>query len=422
MPIVRLVSLREDTGLRRLERVVYKAPQCSTGGSPMSLDFDSARLHNPNLTSSHEEWRTQLRRFVDAEIMPYADDWDEAGEIPVELWPKAAAVGLLGLGYPEQYGGTPGDVWLTQIATEELSRVGVGGVNASLMVHGIGLPPIINWGSEAMKERVAPPVLRGEAWISLGITEPGGGSDVANLQTTAVRDGDHFVVNGSKTYITGGMRANWVSTAVRTGGEGAAGVSMLLIPTDAEGFSRTALERKQGWWASDTATLYFDNVRVPVDQLIGEENQGFKVIMTNFNAERMAMAVGMEAYGRVCLEEAVSWARERKTFGKRLADHQVIRHKIAMMKQKINATQAYIRCCNESIERGNPDPADIALLKVQASEVMEFCAREALQIMGGIGYMRGSRSERLYREVRVNAIGGGSEEIMRDLASRQYGL
>jgi len=290
------------------------------------------------------------------------------------------------------------------------------------MVHGIGLPPVINWGSEAMKERVAPPVLRGEAWISLGITEPGGGSDVANLQTTAVRDGDHFIVNGSKTYITGGMRANWVSTAVRTGGEGAAGVSMLLIPTDAEGFSRTALERKQGWWASDTATLYFDNVRVSVDQLIGEENQGFKVIMTNFNAERMAMAVGMEAYGRVCMEEAVSWARERKTFGKRLADHQVIRHKIAMMKQKINATQAYIRCCNESIERGDPDPADIALLKVQASEVMEFCAREALQIMGGIGYMRGSRSERLYREVRVNAIGGGSEEIMRDLASRQYGL
>ena len=388
----------------------------------MSLDFDSARLYNPNMTSEHEEWRAQLRRFVDAEIMPYAEEWDEAGEIPIDLWPKAAAVGLLGLGYPEQYGGTPGDVWFTQIATEELSRVGVGGVNASLMVHGIGLPPVINWGSEAMKEQVAPPVLRGEAWISLGITEPGGGSDVASLQTTAVRDGDHFIVNGSKTYITGGMRANWVSTAVRTGGEGATGVSMLLIPTDAPGFSRTALERKQGWWASDTATLYFDDLRVPVDQLIGEENQGFKVIMTNFNAERMAMAVGMEAYARVCMEEAVAWARERKTFGKRLADHQVIRHKIAMMKQKINATQAYIRCCNESIEAGNPDPADIALLKVQASEVMEFCAREALQIMGGIGYMRGCRAERLYREVRVNAIGGGSEEIMRDLASRQYGL
>ena len=245
---------------------------------------------------------------------------------------------------------------------------------------------------------------------------------MAQLATTAVRDGDHYIVNGSKTYITGGMRANWVSTAVRTGGEGSRGVSMLLIPTDAEGFSRTQLDKKQGWWASDTATLYFDNVRVPVENLIGEENQGFLVIMTNFNGERMAMAAAMEAFGRVCLEEAAEWARERKTFGKRLADHQVIRHKIVQMKQKLNATQAYIRIGFESLEAGNANPGDIALLKVQASETMEFCAREAMQILGGIGYMRGSRVERIYREVRVNAIGGGSEEIMRDLAARQYGL
>jgi acyl-CoA dehydrogenase len=229
-------------------------------------------------------------------------------------------------------------------------------------------------------------------------------------------------VNGSKTFISGGMRANWVSTAVRTGGAGAGGVSMLLIPTDAEGFSRTELDKKQGWWVSDTATLYFDNVRVPVANLIGVENQGFLVIMNNFNSERMAMATSMEAFARVCLEEAVEWARQRKTFGKRLADHQVIRHKIAQMKQKINATQAYIRVCYESIAAGNPNPGDIALLKIQASETMEYCAREAMQILGGIGYMRGSRVERIYREVRVNAIGGGSEEIMRDLASRQYGL
>jgi len=273
-----------------------------------------------------------------------------------------------------------------------------------------------------MKEQIAPAILRVESWISLAITEPGGGSDVANLTTTAVRDGDHYVVNGAKTYITGGLRANHVSTAVRTGEAGAAGVSMLLIPTDASGFSRTALDKKQGWWASDTATLYFDNVRVHVSQLIGEENQGFKVIMTNFNSERMGMAIQMEAFGRVCLEEAVAWATQRKTFGKRLADHQVIRHKIATMKQKLNATQAYIRVCNESMAAGIPNPGDIALLKVQASEVMEYCAREALQILGGIGFMRGSRAERIYREVRVNAIGGGSEEIMRDLATRQYGL
>ncbi len=388
----------------------------------MSLDFDSARLPNPHMTDLHHAWREQLRKFVDTEIMPYADDWDEAGEIPIDLWPKAAAIGLLGLGYPEAYGGTPGDTWLGEIAAEELGRIGAGGINASLMVHNIGLPPIMNWGSEAMKAEVAPPILRGEAWISLGITEPGGGSDVANLQTTAVREGESFIVNGSKTYITGGMRANWITTAVRTGGEGAGGISMLLIPTDSNGFARTSLDRKQGWWASDTATLYFDNVRVPAAHLIGGENQGFKVIMTNFNSERMGMAILMEASARVCLEEAVAWARDRQTFGKRLADHQVIRHKIAMMKQKINATQAYIRVCNESMVRGEPNPADIALLKVQASEVMEFCARETLQILGGLGFMRGSRAERIYREVRVNAIGGGSEEIMRDLASRQYGL
>jgi len=390
----------------------------------MSLDFDSARLPNPNLRPEHHEWRDQLRRFIDKEIMPYAEDWDEAGHIPADLWPRAAAVGLLGLGYPEEYGGTSEgiDSWYGWVANEELARVGAGGISASLMVHGIGLPPVINWGSLELKEMVAPPVLAGEKHISLGITEPGAGSDVAQLATTAVRDGDHYVVNGSKTFITGGMRATWVSTAVRTGGEGAGGVSMLLIPTDAAGFSRTQLDRKQGWWASDTATLYFDNVRVPVTNLIGEENKGFLVIMTNFNGERMGMAAAMEALGRVCLEEAVAWARERRTFGKRLADHQVIRHKIAQMKQKLNATQAYIRMCYETIEAGNANPGDIALLKVQASETMEFCAREAMQILGGIGYMRGSRVERIYREVRVNAIGGGSEEIMRDLASRQYGL
>ncbi|MEM6484068.1 MAG: acyl-CoA dehydrogenase family protein [Pseudomonadota bacterium] len=390
----------------------------------MSLDFDSARLPNPHLTESHEAWRTQLRRFIDAEIAPYAEDWDENGQIPAELWPKAAAVGLLGLGYPEEYGGTSDgiDSWHNWITNEELNRFAVGGVPASLMVHGIGLPPVLNWGSEAMKQEVAPPVLAGTRHISLGITEPGGGSDVAAIQTTAVRDGDDYVVNGSKTYITGGMRANWVSTAVRTGEDGAKGVSMLLIPTDADGFSRTELDKKQGWWASDTATLHFDDVRVPATNLIGQENQGFLVIMTNFNNERMFMAAAMEALGRVCLEEAALWARERRTFGKRLADHQVIRHKIAQMKQRLNATQAYIRACYETIEAGDPVPGDIALLKVQASETMEFCAREAMQILGGMGYIRGNKVERIYREVRVNAIGGGSEEIMRDLAIRQYGL
>ncbi|NIB42222.1 acyl-CoA dehydrogenase [Pseudomaricurvus alkylphenolicus] len=390
----------------------------------MALDFDSARLTNPYLTSEHEEWRNQVRRFIDREIMPYAAEWDEAGELPDELWTKAGEVGILGLGYPEQYGGISEgiDVWYHNILNEELARPGVGGVAATLMIHSIGLPPVSNFATEAIKQEVVPAVLNGSKRISLGITEPGGGSDVANIQTTARREGDYYIVNGSKTFITGAMNANWTSTAVRTGGEGPGGVSMLLIPMDAEGVSRTRLDRKQGWWCSDTATIYFDNVIVPAGNLIGEENQGFLVIMNNFNAERMMLCVGMEASARVCLEEAVTWAKERRTFGKRLADHQVIRHKIAEMKQRINACQAYINHCSREIAEGRPNPGDIAMLKVQCSQTMEFCAREASQILGGASYLRDNRVERIYREVRVNAIGGGSEEIMRDLASRQYGV
>jgi len=390
----------------------------------MALDFDSARLYNPHFTAEHDVWRSQLRKFVDTEITPYVDEWDESCHIPDELWPKAAAVGLIGLGYPEQYGGISEgiDSWHKHIAAEEMARMASGGINASLLVHNIGLPPIIGFATEQVRQTVAPAVLAGRKRISLGITEPSGGSDVARLKTTARREGDFYLVNGSKTFITGGMHADWTSTAVRTGGAGGRGVSMLLIPMDADGVSRTPLDRKQGWWASDTATLYFDDVRVPVGNLIGEENRGFTVIMNNFNSERMWMATSMEALSRVCLEEAVNWARDRTTFGQRLADHQVIRHKVADMKQRINATQACIRVCTEALDAGENVAGDIALLKVQASETMEFCAREASQILGGASYLRGNRVERIYREVRVNAIGGGSEEIMRDLAVRQYEL
>lgn len=390
----------------------------------MSLSFDSSRLRNPDLTEAHEAWREQLRRFIDKEITPYVDEWDEQGALPAELWEKTAAVGIMGLGYPEQYGGTSEgiDLHYRNILSEELARTSLGGLPSTLLSHGIGLPPVLNFGSEALKEAIIPPVIAGKQRISLAITEPSGGSDVANLQTTAVRDGDFYIVNGSKTFISGGMGADWFTTGVRTGGKGAGGISVLAIPAAAEGVSRTSLDKKQGWWCSDTATIYFDNVKVPVGNLLAEEGAGFLVIASNFNAERMAMCVMMEASARVCLEEAVNWARDRETFGKRLADHQVIRHKIAEMKQSINACQAYIQHCTREIIAGTAAFGDIALLKVECSQTLEFCAREAMQILGGIGYMRGNRVERIYREVRVYAIGGGSEEIMRDLAVRQYQL
>ncbi len=390
-----------------------------SGQSP--VDFDHRYIGLP-YTDDHRAWRATLRRFIEAEIMPFVDEWEEAEEFPRELYKKAAAIGLLGMGYPAEYGGTPvDDRMYAMVTSEEFARIGAGGISASLMIHGIGLPPVLAIGSDGMKRRVAPAVLAGEKIHALAITEPSGGSDVANLKTRAVRDGDHYVVNGSKIFITGGMRADFYTTAVRTGGPGAGGISLLLIEREMPGFTRTPL-KKQGWRSSDTAALYFDDVRAPVENLIGRENAGFAGIMHNFNGERIGLATSAVAHARVCFEEALAWARERQTFGKRLADHQVIRHKFAEMARHIAATQAYLEQCIVRVQAGESPVADLSLLKVQASLTMEFCAREAMQIIGGGSYMRGSRVERIYREVRVNAIGGGSEEIMRDLAARQLGI
>ncbi len=272
-----------------------------------------------------------------------------------------------------------------------------------------------------MKKRVLPQVLAGEKISALAITEPSGGSDVAQLKTTARREGDHYIVNGSKIFITSGVRADFYTVAVRTGGPGASGVSLLLIERGMPGFTQQGL-RKMGWWASDTAQLFFDEVKVPVENLIGEENKGFRYVMLNFNSERLGMAAGCTAFSQVCLDEAISWARERKVFGGRLADQQVVRHKIVDMAMRINATQAYLEQLAWRVQNGESPAAEIAMLKNQATQTMAFCASEAVQIHGGMGFMRGTKVERIYREVKVNAIGGGAEEIMKDLAARQMGL
>jgi acyl-CoA dehydrogenase len=390
----------------------------------MNINFDNLQLKSPFYTEDHQQWREQLRRFVEKEITPFVDEWEEAGEVPLDLWAKAAEIGLLQMGYPEAYGGISEglDAFHGIVMSEEIARSGATGISSSLLIHSIGLPPVIHYGSEAMKQEVATAVLAGDKRISLGITEPGAGSDVANISTTAKREGDHYIVNGSKTFISGGTRADWLTTAVRTGGEGIGGISLLLIPMDAEGVSYTKLDKKQGWWCSDTATIYFDNVKVPAGNIIGEENQGFLPIVHNFNKERLGIISLSLGAAKTCMEEAAEWAVERKTFGKPLSKHQVIRHKFAEMLKRINATQAYMDMCAWQMENNLLKVEDISMCKVQATETMEFCAREAMQIMGGISYMRGCKTERIYREVRVMAIGGGSEEIMRDLSSRQLGL
>jgi acyl-CoA dehydrogenase len=376
---------------------------------------------SPFYTAEHEAFRDTLRRFVAREIAPYVDEWDEAGEFPRELYRKASAIGLLQLGYPEEYGGVPTDPFYRIVVSEELAKAGSGGVNASLMSHSIGAPPIAALGPDWMKRKVLPEILSGEKISALAITEPSGGSDVANLRTTARREGDHYVVNGQKMFITSGFRADYFTVAVRTGGPGAGGVSLLLIERDRPGFSRTKL-RKMGWWASDTAQLFFDDCKVPVENLIGEENRGFIGIMLNFNQERIGLAAGAHGFARVCLDEAIAYARERHTFGKPLIANQVIRHKIVDMAMKVNAVKANLEMLAWRVHQGERPVAEICMLKNLATTTLEYVANEAMQIFGGAGYLRGSKVERIYRETKVMSIGGGSVEIMKDLAARQMGL
>lgn len=373
-------------------------------------------------TEDHDLFRRVVAEFVAKEITPHVNEWDEAESFPRELYAKAGGVGLFGIGFDTEYGGMGAhDALAFVILSEELARCGAGGIPASLFSNYIGAPPIQRGGTDEVKAEILPAMLAGEAICALAITEPSGGSDVANLTTTATRDGDDYVVSGQKTFITSGMRADYITTAVRTGGPGPGGISLLVVPGDADGLSRTRLD-KMGWWASDTATLYFDDCRVPARYLLGEENGGFRLIMENFNYERLFMIAGMAMASRVLFEEALAWARERKTFGARLADHQVIRHKLVEMDRQINATRAWLEQLAWRVNQGEAPAAELAECKVQASLTMESCAREAAQILGGASYLRGNRVERLYREVRVNAIGGGSEEIMRDLAARQLGI
>ncbi|KAF4530366.1 hypothetical protein B566_EDAN018512 [Ephemera danica] len=356
-------------------------------------------------TPEHLAFRDSLRAWVKREIEPHATAWDEAGAIPLTLHRKAAEIGLLGLGYAEEFGGTPGDVFYSLISAEELARPGAGGVQCALGTHQIALPPIRDTGCAELQRKVIPPVIAGQKVAALCITEPGGGSDVAALRTTAVREGGHYIVNGEKTFISSGMRADYLTVAVRTTPQsrGASGISLLLIEGDTPGLTRHPLQ-KMGWWASDTAHLHFDNCRVPVAHLIGEEGAGFKAIMRNFNHERLMMATLSLAYAQVCAEEALAWARERKTFGEPLAQRQVIRHKLVDMAFAIERTRTFVYDLAWRLHH-HIGPADdlvarTCMAKVEATRTMQLCADTSVQILGGMGFMRGTKSERLYREVK----------------------
>ncbi|KAI0848749.1 acyl-CoA dehydrogenase NM domain-like protein [Daldinia vernicosa] len=399
-------------------------------------------FHSPYFNESHAALRAEIREWVERDIEPHVTEWDEKKEVPREIYLEAGRrgylAGLLGVHYPKEYttntvksvAPEQWDLFHELIVTDELSRVGSGGFVWNILGgFGIGCPPLVKFGKKALKDRILPGLLTGEKRICLAITEPDAGSDVANLTCEAKlsEDGKHYIVNGEKKWITNGIWCDYFTVAVRTGGEGMGGVSLLLIERDFGGVSTRRMDC-QGVWSSGTTYITFEDVKVPVENLIGKENQGFKVIMTNFNHERMGIIIQCLRFSRVCYEESVKYANKRRTFGKKLIEHAVIRMKLAHMARQIEASYNWLENLVYQCQKMGETEAmlrlggPIAGLKAQSTLTFEFCAREASQIFGGLSYSRGGQGgkvERLYRDVRAYAIPGGSEEIMLDLSVRQ---
>ncbi|MHC8367720.1 acyl-CoA dehydrogenase family protein [Pseudomonas sp. ZT5P21] len=372
---------------------------------------------------SHQLIRASVRRFVEREILPDIDQWEEAESFPRDLYLKAGAAGILGIGYPEALGGShEGDLFAKIAASEELMRCGSGGLVAGLGSLDIGLPPILKWARPDVRDRVVPAVLAGEKISALAVTEPSGGSDVANLQTRARRDGDVYRVSGSKTFITSGVRADYYTVAVRTGAPGFGGISLLLIEKGTPGFTVGRQLKKMGWWASDTAELFFDDCRVPVGNLIGAENMGFACIMGNFQSERLALALMANMTAQLALEESLKWARQREAFGKPIGKFQVLKHRLAEMATTLEVSREFTYRQAAKMAAGQSVIKEISMAKNFATDTADRITTDAVQILGGLGYMRESLVERLYRDNRILSIGGGTREVMNEIISKQMGL
>ena len=384
----------------------------------MTMEFPQKAACQQYFTPAHDMVRRSVKAFIDKEVKPFIDEWEEAGRFPKEIYRKAGEVGILGIGYPEDCGGTPGDIFFTVAASEELMRSGSGGFVAGLGSMHIALPPIVRWGTEAQKEKFVKPVVTGGRIAALAITEPGGGSDVSNLATTAVRDGDHYIVNGSKTFITSGTRADQITCAVRTGEPGAHGISMLVIEADTPGYSVSSPLKKTGWWASDTAEIYFDDCRVPVANLIGEENQGFYAIMENFQGERLSLSIMAYMTAQMALEAAQTYVKQRQAFGKPLIGFQVTRHKLVDMATLVEVAREFTWRVAAKIDAGIDQIKEVSMAKNFACSVSDQVTTDAVQLFGGYGYMRGHLVERLYRDNRILSIGGGTTEIMKEIISK----
>ena len=375
-------------------------------------------MYQEYFTEEHQIFRTSVRKFVEREIKPHIDQWEDEELFPVELYKKAADAGFLGLEYPEAYGGSPCDKFMNIAYTEEMIRAGSVGLVAGLGSYSIAMPPVLSMGTEKQKQKFLVPVLNGEKISALGITEPNAGSDVANIRTRAVRNGDHYIVNGSKTFITSGCRAHFITTAVRTGGAGYKGVSLLMIDSSTPGFTVAKKIRKMGWNASDTAELSFVDCRVPVENMMGGEGLGFVRIMINFQNERLALAVMAHAVAELALEESIKYAKTREAFGRTLSGFQVTRHKLVDMATKVEVAKQFNYRVAAKMQAGQDAIRDVSMAKNFACEVCDKVVYDAVQIHGGYGYAREYLVERLYRDSRILGIGGGTTEIMKEIISK----
>jgi acyl-CoA dehydrogenase len=367
-----------------------------------------------------KELRELAHRFAVGEIVPHLAGWEDDGAVPRDLHRKAAQVGLLGIGHPESVGGQGGGMLESAAVTEEFILSGVSsGLIAALFTHGIALPHIEASGQADLIDRYVRPTLAGEMIGCLAVTEPGGGSDVAAIRTRARRDGDRYIVNGSKTYITSGVRSDFITAAVRTGDGGHGGVSLLVIDKATPGVHVSPPLRKLGWQCSDTAELSFMDVSVPASRLIGAEGTGFRQIMRHFASERIGMANQACAIAQRCLDLTVRWCRERETFGAPLAQRQLVRHRLAEMARVTTVARTYVWSLATRLAGGERlTPVEVAMAKNTAVEACDAVVDAAVQLHGGAGYMRDSEVERHYRDARIMGIGGGTTEIMNEIIAK----
>jgi alkylation response protein AidB-like acyl-CoA dehydrogenase len=402
----------------------------ATAASVLKPDFNASRKHFI-FTDEHEQLRESIRNFAIKELAPHAEEWEES-TFPDSVFRRMGELGFLGLDKPEQYGGQGGDYFSAMVLAEEISNANCGGLAMGIAVQtDMAMPPILAFGTEEQKQEWVVPAIAGTKILCLGITEPDAGSDVAGIKTRAVRDGEEFVINGSKTYITNGHRADVIVLVTKTdpdagrahaGEASGSGFTLFLVPMDSPGVIREKKLQKMGMHASDTALLAFQDVRVPASAMLGEEGKGFYHIMWELQGERMIGAAGCVAGAQKCFDRTLEYAKEREAFGKAIGHFQVIRHKFAEMATKIETARQLNYVTAWRFANGEYPVREISMAKLHAARVACEVADECIQIHGGAGYMKEYNIERVWRDMRLNRIGAGTDEIMLEVIGRSYGL